>query len=642
MLVIAGLIGCLRRLRGNAAPAAWLLSGTFVGLAGIVVTTGGLTLIDRDTTLWLSLSALAAAVAGFLCMAVARRLGRRINGARARRAWQEAAAAAALVLVVAGFFFVRSPLYWPARWRLPHVRSAASAAPRGPHVLWIMLDTVRADHTGVYGYRRPTTPFLQDWAKSAIVFDNAYGDGIWTVPSQSSMFTGLPARVHGANFHHLWLDDEHVTLAEVLRDAGYATVAFTNNPMVTSETNLAQGFDVCRSMIHMKQLSRFSIEAVLEISGIGPPAPWLRSDFGAALTSRSADQWLEDVLPDGRPVFMYVNLMEAHLPYRVPGEFRSMCMDAQQRLRSYQLRRAAYGDLTGVLCRRYNLEDPGFFAEADRDVVVNLYDAAIRYLDERAAELIRMFDQRGLLEDTLVVISSDHGEYLGEHGMWDHTLQTYNEITRVAILLKEPGRTSGLRVRTPVQPSDLFGTILRATLGAGGTLGHDGARDLLAMAASAERSETPAGAPVPRAPLDHSPSAAGAADRADEPPSSEASRIVVIECFGPDSTMTAQLLASANETIRRRAMGQIAVTDGRFKLIRSAAGREEVYDLTLDPGERRNLAASPLEPASRLRAWLDEWNRRVPPRKPRDPAGTDRSDELQESLRSLGYVGDDP
>jgi arylsulfatase A-like enzyme len=638
VFLLAALLAAIRRRRKNDAPAGWLLSGAFVGLSGIVVVTGDFGPLQFDTTIRLGLGALAAALVGFAVMALGAWLGRRLGRRRSRRTWQWTSVAAALVLVGFAIPFVRSPLYWPAHWRLPQRDRAGPR--RGPHVLWIMLDTVRADHMSVYGNPEETTPFLDKWAESAAVFEQAYGDGIWTVPSQSSMFTGLPARVHGATSHHVWLDGDRVTLAEALRDAGYATAGFSNNPMVTHDTNLAQGFDLFRVVTHLRRISRFSLDFLLERYGIRPPVPWLRGDYGAGLTSQLADQWLEAVVPQGRPVFVYVNLMEAHQPYRVPGAYRRMYMTDEQRLRSYKLRKAVYGDQVQAIELRFNVEGPGFFHPSDRETLRRLYDSAIRYLDGRAAELVRMFDQHGLLDDTLVVISSDHGEHLGEHGIWGHRLMAYNDIAHIAVILREPGRTRGVRVSTPVQPSDLFGTILNATIGTDGGLPHSDARDLIALAAGAESVVTPtfsgSDSPAPATPSPPLPTANGAAATA------ETSRIAVTEYFGPDPSVAAQLLASPDETIRRRAVPRIAVTDGRFKLIRSADGREELYDLESDPGELHDLIERRPEGAVRLGRYLDDWSRRVRPREPRESDRAGASPEVLKSLRGLGYVGDDP
>ena len=123
---------------------------------------------------------------------------------------------------------------------------SAPQTPQTPHskpnIIWIIWDTVRADRLSLYGYGRKTTPFLDEWARGARVFDNCVTPASTTVPSHASMFTGLLPLQHGASNTRRWLDDRYVTVAERLRDAGYATFAYTENPFITSRHNFTQGF----------------------------------------------------------------------------------------------------------------------------------------------------------------------------------------------------------------------------------------------------------------------------------------------------------------------------------------------------------------------------------------------------------------
>ncbi len=628
MLAISGLIAGVRALRRNAAAAGWLLAGMFAGLAGIVTITGDLGLIQQDTTTWVGLGAAAASLSGLAVMWLGSRLSRRLGPVRSRRALQGASAGAAFMLVLFAIPFVRSPFFDPSHWRVAH-REAAPPRP-GPHVLWILLDTVRADRMGLYGYEKDTTPFLEKWGQSAVVFEEAHCNGMWTVPSHGSMFTGLPARVHGANFHHLWLDDEHLTLAEVLRDAGYATAAFTNNSMASQMTNMLQGFDVARNVEHLRHLARVSKGFLLSDYGFRPPVPWMRPDLGAALTSQLVDEWLTDAAPRGKPIFLFVNLLEAHVPYRVPGAYRREHMKEEHYRRSYELR-SVYGNMVQALDVRFNTEGGDFFPESDREVARSQYDAAIRYLDDRTEELVRLFEQHGLLDDTIVIISSDHGEYLGEHDLWAHRCFTYREVAHVPLVIREPGRTEGLRVTTPVQPSDVFGTVLRAALGSDGGLCHEDARDLLELA---NRAGAEGGA--------WSISSPGEQFGAANPAGGETSRVAVTEYFGPEETILAKYSAAADESIRRRAVPQVGATDGRYKVIRSADGRDRAFDLTFDPRERHNLITAPPAGAAVLLRYLDDWTVRVKPRSGGDGRGISADPALMRALRGLGYIDSEP
>ncbi|MCP4680532.1 MAG: sulfatase-like hydrolase/transferase, partial [Deltaproteobacteria bacterium] len=288
------------------------------------------------------------------------------------------------VLLILGFgaALARSPLLSPGSYQVPP-GAVQESSPRRHNVLWIVLDTVRADHMSCYGYERHTTPFLEDWARQAIVFDHAVADGIWTLPSHASMFTGLSTREHGVHANHTWLDDGITTVADVLTANGFTTASFSNNHLIARHTNLAKGFEECCVMGHARRMSRFSLEHLCESWGITPMFPWLDGDFGAALTNHVISNWLDERTDEKRPFFLFVNYMDAHLPYRVPKRYRRMFMTEPQVHRSYDLRQSVFGNLLVSLTKRFNIEGGEFITEPDREVVKKQYSAAIRYLDDR-------------------------------------------------------------------------------------------------------------------------------------------------------------------------------------------------------------------------------------------------------------------
>jgi arylsulfatase A-like enzyme len=330
--------------------------------------------------------------------------------------------------------FTHSPFFAPARFRVANAQQVTQDRQR-PNVLWIVLDTARADRMSVYGYNRETTPFLKRWSSRAILFERCISNGMWTVPSHASMFTGMSLRQHGTDHQHAWLDESFVTVAEVLRRAGYNTALFSNNPWVSRAMNLDQGFDVSRTLHHLRYLTRFSsLEDSCLRWGLTPLLPWWDHDYGGAITNWLISDWLDDRGNQGEPFFLFVNYMEAHLPYLIPRKFRRMFMTNEQVARSYELHLRAFGHITGVLDRRFNLYGGEFLAQADREVLKRQYEAGLRYLDDRVSELIRMLEERGHLENTLVVITADHGEYLDTHGMWSHRFLTYNDLVHVPFL----------------------------------------------------------------------------------------------------------------------------------------------------------------------------------------------------------------
>ncbi|RMF82968.1 MAG: hypothetical protein D6744_05585, partial [Planctomycetota bacterium] len=446
------------------------------------------------------------------------------------------------------WIFAGSPLFNPAGWRPTDTRMIYKRS-TGMNVLWIVLDTTRADRMSLYGYERPTTPFLTEFAKESLVCDRAIANGMWTVPSHAAMFTGMSAREHGTGHRNLHLDDAFETVADELSRRGYETAAFSNNPLVSPRTNLLQGFDEWRILYHHRQLQQFSLGYLCERMGWTPPLPWLDGDYGASLTNSMIETWLNR--PRARPHFLFVNYMEAHLPYRVPRRYRAMFMTPQQVARSYELRRKAFGNCVHRLDRDFNITGGDFVGESDREVLRRQYDAAIRYLDDRARELIGMYESRGLLDNTLVVLAGDHGEYLGTHDMWGHRFLAYQDLAHVPMLVRDPRDPVAARIATPTQLSDLYATVLNAALPEAPDHARADSVDLLAT----------------RAPRD-----AGAKPQ-------PADRIAICECNGPAPVTMKSFATITDPVVLHRTSPQIAAVGGRYKLMLSADGQRELYDL---------------------------------------------------------------
>jgi len=532
--------------------------------------------------------------------------------AAARPAWGARLLGGALLLALAlsaagTLALLGSPLVDPGAIRPPHPATTpatpAARARAGPHVLWIVLDTARADRTSLHGYARPTTPFLAGLGQRAHVFDTAIADGTWTSPSHASMFTGLPVRAHGMGRTAVQLAPRFETVAETLARQGFRTAAFSNNPLIGPGTGLARGFQTARVPSRLAALGRPAVEIVLHRLGARPLLPFWDRDQGAAITNHLLRAWLDEAAGSGAPLFLFVNYMEAHLPWEIPERHRRELLDEVASARSRALRHRVYGDLEHALNQRVAREGAGFVDPADREVLRGLYDATIRYLDERVAELIGEFEARGLLADTLVIVTSDHGEYLGTHDLWSHLYRTYEDLTRVVLLVREPGGAQGTRTSTPVQLSDLHPTVLRQALGRAG--GADPARDLVAVARQG-------GAP----------------------------RVAVSEAgpFGARSGTAADTFR-APDTERGRALARAerSIRDERFKYVEPDGARAELYDLATDPGESHDVLERHGAEARRLAGELRRFEQAFPEHRP-SAADLAPGSDLRRALRELGYV----
>ncbi len=605
LLVAAGTVRRLFLRNRLARPAGPMLGAVFGAMAGTVVGLADLSMVGYGSHLVTALTIAGVLGTSALLYRMLRWVRETVPRATFLRSVRALTGLCALMGIISGVCFLRSPWFNPGAYRVPSPRVSGGETPKR-NILWIVLDTVRADHMSCYGYEVATTPFLTKWGDRSVVFDHAIANGSWTVPSHASMFTGLSPREHGMCRDDARLDDSFVTAAEMLAENGYVTACFTNNPWISRETKLADGFEKCVSPYQLKRVGRFSLEYVCEWLGITPPVPWLDADFGAAMTNWLVDRWLDETAESRQPMCLFVNYMEAHLPYRVPKVYRAAYLSEAQLDRSYDLRRSAIGDIVTALDGRFNLQDNKFVSPEDREILKLQYDACIRYLDDRVAELIGMFERRNLLDNTLVVITSDHGEYLDTHGMWSHRFLLYHDLTRVALLVSEPGRSGSRHVGTAVQVSDIYPTVLRFALGEKYVPAKGDARDLLAVASS-----------------------------------SDPSRIVISEHSAVGLEARQRIPHDNRPEILHRFAGQLAAQDTRFKFVFSSDGRRELFDLRRDPGELEDRKYLYPADTQRLDAYLQEWLKTVPRFQP--PAG-DRHDSftpgMSRELRGLGYLGE--
>ena len=311
-------------------------------------------------------------------------------------------------------------------------------APKRPNVILIVMDTVRADHLSSYGYHLPTTPNIDRIARQGILYENAITPGSWTLPSHATLFTGLYPRDHGTNGENWHLDSSFTTLAEILAVEGYETIGFSNNPWISAESGLQQGFEAFHDVWQDPRRLEYG-------------------DDGAGLTNEMVLRWLAD-RSAVRPFFAFVHYIEPHFGYDPPDEAARQFVAhldpaVVERLRQWRHPREV-GYILGV---------PGMeVSDREFEVLKALYDGEIAYVDRRVGELVDAIDARGLGEETALVVTSDHGEHFGEHGLMDHKMSLYDALIRVPLILRYPPELrADLRVASQVQTNDLFVTLLK-------------------------------------------------------------------------------------------------------------------------------------------------------------------------------------
>ena len=341
-----------------------------------------------------------------------------------------------------------------------------------PNVVLIVMDTVRADALSLYGYGRETSPNLERLARRGVRFDQARSTAPWTLPSHASMFTGMwPYQLSAGKEREL--DATYPTLAEVFRENGYLTAGFVANSLYCHlDYGLGRGFthyeDVPLSVFEPLRCTRFG-KAILgkivdparfrlgRILGddpfIGPILGDLRDTLlsdrrkDAAQINNDAMAWISK--QEGRPFFIFVNYYDAHAPYLPPR-------DAQAKVSSRPL---SFSDSLAVL---------KFGGDAARrapwtvDLARDYYDDCIAYVDDQVGRLYAELKNRGLLDNTIIIITSDHGEHFGEHGgTLGHTQSLYDQEIRVPLIVLDPRRAPSTQVvSTPVSLRNLPATAL--------------------------------------------------------------------------------------------------------------------------------------------------------------------------------------
>jgi len=442
---------------------------------------------------------------------------------------------------------------------------AACGAPSPPNIIVIVGDTLRADRLGSHGNPRGLTPFLDSIAERGIVFRSAYAQSSWTNPSVASLFTSRYPSQHGVITFESVLADDEITLAEVLREAGYTTGFFSPNGLIREDWGYGQGFS---------EFSEFAIP------GIPDQPDHLRIPYRADYTNRHILSWLDSLAAKGGrrpPVFLYVQYMEPHSPYAPPEA---------------ALRKMLGGRKPPDLAEVNLFAFMGNVAPMEDRVLRDLqdvYDAEVLSLDTELRRLFKALESRGLLQNAIVVVTSDHGEEFKEHGLIGHEKTLYGEVIRVPLLISLPGSSGRTDVTEVVSLIDLAPSLLDL-------IGHP------APASFEGRSLLP--------------HLTGAA-----PPGGH---VAYSELLVPESSAAKRLSPHARSVIL-----------GNHKLIAGEHGEMEFYDLKADPGE---LDPNALDEAERtvLRQTLAEIQQRVA----RGDAKREIKpidDATREQIRALGY-----
>ncbi|HNB50494.1 MAG TPA: sulfatase [Anaerolineales bacterium] len=512
-----------------------------------------------------------------------------------------------------------------------------------PNILFLVLDTHRADRLGCYGYDRGTSPNLDAFAAQATVFENAVSPGQWTIPAHASMFSGEFPTTHGTVQSSDALDARFRTLAERLQTLGYQTVGFCNNPLVgVLNNNLKRGFElfynyggaiptvpekkkkgVAKFFYHLwsryTQLLRkisYPVQNLIAqndrvfnfiLNPLLVPLWAKHAHFkGDAPTSiRDLVEYLQQRTED-QPLFLFLNVMETHLPYYPPEKFVTKFAPIVKQ--NPQARAFINRYNTQALHWLLPMKQP--FAPLEFETLSSMYDAEVAYQDEALGQLLTLLDTPYHRENTLVIIVGDHGEMLGEHQIMGHGLGVYQELIHVPLLIRAPGQTHAGRVTQPVSTTHLFHTVLDAV--------------------HVETLETSYAPEVDVRSCSLLPLTKGNAN---------APANVVSEAFPPEHVINIMQKRTPDllEEFPSDANHWAVYRQG-YKLIEIENHPGELYDLTTDPREE-----SPLDDpvrAGELRHELGSFLEYAAARRPDHLGGSVNLDDeqLRQRLRGLGYL----
>lgn len=309
-----------------------------------------------------------------------------------------------------------------------------------PNVVLIVLDTLRGDRLSCMGYNRPTTPRIDALAAQGALYTHAFATCFWTLPSHASIFTGLHPLQAGATSETLHFPESNRTLAEALGEHGYRTAAFVCNSWVSKERGFAQGFH------DFFEMWRGENQAGADSS----------INSMETLTVAKMEQWIRSAVSGERPFFLFANLNGVHLPYRPADQYFAQFVAGRGHdvHRAYQLEELTSGwsHLVG--------ETP--LSDEDYAILGDLYDAEVAWADALVGRLVDALGAAKIGDNTIVIITSDHGEHLGDHGKIDHMMTMYDPALHVPLVIRYPRAFKpGTRKDEMVSLVDITPTVLQ-------------------------------------------------------------------------------------------------------------------------------------------------------------------------------------
>ncbi len=314
----------------------------------------------------------------------------------------------------------------------PGAQPEGVAGESGPSVLLVVIDTLREDHLGCYGYDRDITPTIDSLSAAGTRWGRVRGQSAWTLPAFATIYTGLSERGHLAGFREgalYGVDDALVTLPEVMSEAGYATAGFYNVPVLDRGYGFSQGMDY---------VDYQGCELAVD----------------AEVINEKFLFWVDSLYDPETPYFAVLHYFDPHYPYDPPEPWDRLWSPADHPATHWATESSR--TILGAC-------NDGLLGPDVMERLTDLYDGEIGYADEQLGLLLRGLSERGLLENTVVLVMADHGEEFMEHGSLLHGFTLHREITAVPMVACGPGVPSGEVDSTPASQMDVLPTIAALT-----------------------------------------------------------------------------------------------------------------------------------------------------------------------------------
>jgi arylsulfatase A-like enzyme len=459
-----------------------------------------------------------------------------------------------------------------------------------PNILFIVLDTVRADALSCYGNPKLTTPNLDEVADHGVLFKNAFSSSSWTLPAHASMFTGVYPSEHGANQENLKLSHNFPTIASLLQDKNYTTIGLSSNDWLRRDHGMDQGFEIFLE----KEAFRHSLpwRVLNRLSGYR----LYREGIIRRRTPRQLETAFELIQEEHSPFFMFINLMDAHLPYH-PAPFFRHFVEGEYRDRMWKVNQEPARYLTG-LCE---------MSPEDFRILKGLYLGEVAGMDTEIGGFLDKLQDVGLDDNLVVIITSDHGENIGEHNLMDHQLCLYDTLLHVPLIIWGKGVPEGIVIDDMVSLNSLFTTIYELALGDHSDLRQDFPPSLCACWSQVSEYNV---------------------------------KHIFAEAAYPHMYLKRLSRYNPGADLGKWTRSQRCVRSSRYKYIVSGNGDRELFDLE-DIGEEKNLLAEHklTDVAADLEGELAMWEQSLTiSRYGESLLYEDLDDTVRKRLESLGYL----